>query len=112
MTVALGPSLAYQTDALQATLGTDYHVVGFLDEPWPDANGSGDISVLSTPELPDGQVLVQEHGPHGVIVVGMTPARGRSAPPVALPADVLAAIRTLTARIHPAGGTESPSLAL
>jgi hypothetical protein len=112
MTVALGPSLAYQTDALQATLGTDYHVVGFLDEPWPDGSGSGDIAILSTPELPDGQVLVQEHGPHGVIVVGMNPPRARSASPAPLPADVLAAIRSLSARIHPVGDTGSASLAL
>jgi hypothetical protein len=101
MTVALGPSLGYQTDALQASLGTDYHVVGFLDEPWPDGESSGDISVLSTTELPDGQVLVQDHGPHAVIIIGTGASRGRAAPPGPLPADVLAAIRRVTARIQP-----------
>jgi hypothetical protein len=103
MTVALGPSLAYQTDALQQTLGADYHVVGFLDEPWPDGTSSGDIAILGTPELPDGQVLVQEHGPHGMIIIGMTYTRGRSTPPSPLPSDVLAAIRALTARLQPSG---------
>jgi hypothetical protein len=102
MTVALGPSLGHQTDALQATLGTDYHVVGFLDDPSPDSQGSGDISILSTTELPDGQVLVQEQGPHAVIIIGTGVSRGRSVPPEPLPADVLAAIRSVTARIQAA----------
>jgi hypothetical protein len=103
MTVALGPSLASQTIALQETLGSEYHVVGFLDQPWPDDDESGEISVLSTPELPAGQVLVQERGAHGVIVIGMNASRDRTSPPGPLPADVLAAIRALTARIQPAG---------
>jgi hypothetical protein len=103
MTVALGPSLAARADAVQRSLGGAYHVVGVLDPPERRESRSeepGDIAILATPELPDGQMLVRERGSHGVIVIGMPTNRRWSAAPESLPDDVLAAIRALSARIH------------